>query len=744
MDDPKKPKPQQDTNKARISRNVDKMAAQGASDAEIEEYIQSEGVRPVQAAGDSQLRKDIGDLRNQVESTGVAPRAPSTAPNAAEGVLDAGLNSATFGLHQKGLGLTDALIDIATHGTGAHPIETYKQSTQATRERIAAAGKKHPLAKTASEAVGFFGPLALEAPIRAVAGLPEVAQAVRGVGARAVVKRIGRNTALGGATGAAMTGMASDGPLDKRPAQMVAGGVLGALLGGGATAVAEGVTGANALRKKLFQSATAKGSKAARQQIVQGLAGTGRSPESLLEASQRAQETGTPAVAAHLGGTGLDDLSYLGASSATPSGAVFKETLRNAQRGEHGMLQRGVTVMSGLDDVPGNRTPAFLSALEEGRSAAGKADYPMAYREPPVDDPEILAAIRRDPDLRASLGEGMKIIGREDELERLRSGAVPPIRPDPLAGGGDAPRLSDIGRQLIEMGVPEERVIAQGHILAPEDAPALPIKALDYMKRGVEPVIQSKTAKEGLQAHDADIIRAKVQTILEQIDPSRPSYQAARQRQASFFGREEGAVAGKSALNKTGAEIQQQLGDFARPGQADAYRTTATSALRDAIEGKRFDADVGTSLFDSPESRGQLGALFGAEARDRLQPYLDQGGVLNRVLKAATGGSQTEPRQAIRAAAKAASGVNIPTALAGVRKSVIGGHEQRVMRAMSETLAQELNIPANSPELGSLVERLYQSIDQGRFPPNMFWKGPTEAASLGLSGRLAAALAGEL
>lgn len=82
-----------DTAKARISRNVDKMASQGASDAEIESYLQSEGLRPQHGAPDAQdiaalqgsqfgkprpgFRKDIRDMRAQAESTRVAP-SPTT------------------------------------------------------------------------------------------------------------------------------------------------------------------------------------------------------------------------------------------------------------------------------------------------------------------------------------------------------------------------------------------------------------------------------------------------------------------------------------------------------------------------------------------------------------------------------------------------------------------------------------------------------------------------------------------
>lgn len=676
--------------------------------------------------------------------------AAESSPGGIEGILDAGLNQLTFGLHQKGIGATDALIDILTHGTNAHPIDTYKASTEGTRQRVATANKQHPLATTAAEATGFFAPLALEAPIRGLLGAKNLAEESipAAGGLRGALKRIGTNTAIGGAAGAGLTGIASDSPLEDRPKQMVAGGILGTLLGGGTTAAAEGLSAAASGANKLFRSADTKGADAARQQIVARLRAGNLTPESLLENAKAAQETGGAAVAAHLGGPALDDLSYLGASSMSPSGAAFKGSLEAAQRGEHDLLQRGVTALSGRENVPKNTTTGFLNELETGRSEAGARDYPLAYKEAPVADDRILTAIRNDPDLRAALEHGLSSIQREDELARLQTGKEPPVRANPLteAPTGISTAQRDYLKSLNYSPETIDAVLAQMGGNGPTaSAPALPVKLLDYMKRGVEPVIQQKAAREGLQSRDADVIRAKVQEMLGRVDETRPAYQAARARQASYFGREEGAQAGTKAFQKTGPEIGQALTELARPGQQEAYRTAATSTLRDLINAKRDNADIGTSLFSSPQSRGQLDAIYGAGARERFEPYLEQGGTLNRVLKAATGGSQTEPRQAVRAAVKEAGGgatarmIGHPhRAIYNIPGKIADAHEQRIQSALTETLARELNIPAGSPELAGLVDRLYQSIPFERRAPNPLFDA-SKGAGLGLLTRLGAA-----
>lgn len=697
-----------------IVQNVATMRAKGATDAEVEHYLRNvEGLTPV---GEAKAPRVVS------ESTRVSPRAPKkSAAGAAEGVFDSGMNQLTFGLHQKGLGLTHAILDVIQHGTSAHPIDTYNQSTGATGGRIAAAKHEHPLAKAAADATGFLAPMVIEAPIRAAVGLRDVAQGARGDGLLNAVKRVAKNAGTSGLAGAAITGIGSDAPAPQRGLEMLVGGVAGAALGGGASAVGETVSGARALKQKLFRPANEKGAEAARQQIVTALQAGEQMPEDLLGNARRANAVGSPARVAHLGGPALDNLSYLGASSMSPAGGRIKNAIEEAQRGESELLQRGVTAMSGRERTPRNSTAGFVRELEDRRVEAGRADYLRAYTEPPIENPEILDAIRRDPDLRDSLGEGLDVILREDELERLRSGTKPPARVNPLDVDAGAAEPTAIGQQLIALGVPEEKVRAAGHFSDPADAPALPIKLLDYMKRGVEPLIQRKMQREGLQAHDADIIRGKVQEILRRVDTERPAYGATRARQASYFGREEGARAGQTAFDKTGDEIREQLRDLPRPGQREAYRTTATSTLRDDIDAKRFGNDIGTALFDTPQRDRQIRAIYDAGARERIEPYLDEARSLNRVRRAATGGSQTEPRQAVRAAVKDAGGTDVARTVASSRRNMLNlpgkfldAHEQRVQRALTETLAQELNIPADSPELSALVERLHQSIPKSR------------------------------
>jgi len=172
IDDPTKPTAvPQDTAKARISRNVDKMAAQGASEREIEEYLQNEGMNPVAGSGNI-------DLRAPSESTRVTPMpAQPNEPGSEYGLLDRTLNALTLGAHSPIIATGDAIGDILHHGLNAHPIDTFGKSLDATAHREAAAGRAHPLLAPVADIAGLTGATLLAGPLSEAVGLTEAAPA---------------------------------------------------------------------------------------------------------------------------------------------------------------------------------------------------------------------------------------------------------------------------------------------------------------------------------------------------------------------------------------------------------------------------------------------------------------------------------------------------------------------------------------------------------------------------------------
>lgn len=662
-----------------------------------------------------------------------------------EGVLDHGLDMATLGLHKNILGVGQAIGDIAQHGLNAHPIDTFNQSVADTKQREQAAETQHPVANSAAGATGFFGTVAADAPIRALLGLPEAAGAVAtGQGFGSALKRIAGSAGTGAATGAVVSGLSADGTPGQRVGQVVGGGILGGILGGGAQSAGELTTGAGKFLHSVMQPVDEKASGIVDRRITAHLGINNLTPEDVRANAQHAVQTGAPMVMAHLGGPALDPLSYLGASSVSPEGAQFKDVLQQAQRGEHDLLQRGVTAMSGIPHTPENQADTFLQGIENTRTAAGRADYPAAYAEPPIQDPRIIDAIRRDPDLRASLQQGIGMMNRERELGRIQTGTTGPEIPNPLTPPATGPQFTQAGAQLHALGVPLDRLIEQGHAtLAPDEPPPpISVQLLDYMKQGAAPVIERGLQRGALSAHDAGVINQKLQAILESADERSPLYAAARQRQAELFGQRDAGQLGHQAFQQAPEVITAQRADLS-PTQDNAYRTTATSGLRDLLSGKGYESNLERSVLDTPGMQQQLGAIYGPDA-GILAPYQQQARTLNRVESNAVSGSPTEPRAQIRREIIDQGGNDVLNGLMSAKRGsfwnvggkILDAKNARVQQAVLQGLARDLNTPAGSPALQTLLERL------GQPAPPQYGPLATPASSLGiLSGLLSTGMA---
>lgn len=632
---------------------------------------------------------------------------------AREGVLDRGLDMLTGGLHPKIQGVGTAIGDVLTHGTNAHPVQSYEAGKQATRQRMQSAKRTYPTASTAADATGTFGGIALGGTLAQMLGLAEVPQAA------SAVQRIKDAGRVGFGVGAVGSGLASDGNLSSRLVQTGVGGVAGGAIGLGTAGAAEATRAGRGVLSNLLAPAEQQGDKLANEQLAQRLASDKITPRDLPRRAADAVQAGNDrAVLAHVAGPSMDPLTYVASSNPSPEGVALQQTLTNAQRGERGVLQHGVTAISGRENLPKNRAVDFLNDLEARRVVSGAEDYPKAYAEPPIDDPRILDAIANEPYLSGSLDKSVDILNRKSRATALRTGE--PAEPvlNPLT---DAPQQSGVDAQLASLyshdpiklaiarqkaGLPPEPVSGSG---------AIPVQMLDKLQQAAQPGIERGLNQGHLAAEDAGAINSQIQSILRMADESRPAFKDARARQAQYFGRIEGAQAGQKALQKTGPEIAGQLAELNRPGQGEAYRTTATSALRDLIDTKGYDANVGRSIFDNPEREAQLDALFGPGSRERLQPALDQSGILNRVLRAsAASGSQTDPRRVAREALAPDALADEVTkvfkspkrAIYNIPGRMLDLRTKAVQDAAVRSAAQKLGIPATSPELSILAQYL--------------------------------------
>jgi hypothetical protein len=384
----------EDPRRAKVARNVDRMASQGASADEIEQYIQSEGIKPVAAA------PSIPGVA--AESTQARPRPkPSTlSPLAALAPVAQGL---TLGAADEILGAVEGANNVAERMIpGGSPGGTFKEGYVRGRDKVRAGtkqyGEEHPVASTALTIAGGVAP-ALLGPGSALvkAGTPLLAR--MGLGAV-------EGAAYGGVSGA----LSAD---EDRTAGAVQGALIGAPLGAVLPVAGAGVS-------------------AARNIVGRRGAAAGRHADALLtRALQRDQvnpraltaPAGKPAILPDLAGE--NTLGLARGAQATPSEA--KERLATFLHGRQ--AEQPTRVLGDLESAAGRSNENVHDVAEkliEQRRQHAKPLYDAA-RPIIVDDPEVIATITNSPYFREAHALGRKLAKEEGRK-------LPPLTRETMVG----------------------------------------------------------------------------------------------------------------------------------------------------------------------------------------------------------------------------------------------------------------------------------------------------------------------
>lgn len=684
-----------------------------------------------------------GDPLDQLKA--MKASSPPPTGNAAEGVVQKGLNTATLGLNEPLVGIASAIGNVARHGIYAHPIDTYKNTTNQIDQDIQAADAQHPYLSAGAGAVGFGATLAADAPIRALLGLPEAAVATE-EGVRGAVKRILGSAKTGAATGAVVSGIGARGTPGQQVGQVVGGGLLGGVLGGGAQTAGEVTTGAENFLRSVMQPVDEKAGNIVDRRVLSHLGINNLTPSDVQANAQQAVQTGSPSTLAHLGGPALDPLTYLGASSSSPAGSQLKTTIQQAQRGEQDLLQRGVSAMSGVPDSPDFTAESVLGRLEDYRKGVGRTDYSLAYAEPPVTDPRVLKAVADEPYLSDALDQSVDILGRRSRADALRTGQPQPTIMHPLQGAQASPTGQAAQLASLYQDDPVMHAIARKAAglppLGADPTGAIPVQMLDKLQQAAQPGIEVGLKRGKLAAEDAGAINSQVQSILQMAGEGRPAFAKARARQAEMFGQHDAATAGQTAFDQSPEMIGAKLADLS-PTQANAYRMTATSGLRDMLSSNGYTTNVEKTVLDNPDMQEQLSALYGDNAA-QLNPYQTQARSLNRVASEATGGSQTEPRAQIRREIVDQGGNDVLNTILAPKRGfwnapgkLLDAKNKQVQDAVLNILAKRLNMPAGSQSLQDYIQQL-QTPARTRYGPL-----GAPASSLGILSGLLSSGAGQ-
>ena len=150
---------------------------------------------------------------------------------------------------------------------------------------------------------------------------------------------------------------------------------------------------------------------------------------------------------------------------------------------------------------------------------------------------------------------------------------------------------------------------------APVVKPTYNTRALHYVKRGLDSVLESQRDPFGKLNKSDDMIRTTDNVrkqLLSEIDRLNPAYKEARAIYAGPAAANEALWKGKQAIRKTADEIERtvaNMSEFERGQYANGLR----AAMADAIDKSGGSTDIVNKLLGTPAKRKALAKVFGGE-----------------------------------------------------------------------------------------------------------------------------------
>lgn len=226
----------------------------------------------------------------------------------------------------------------------------------------------------------------------------------------------------------------------------------------------------------------------------------------------------------------------------------------------------------------------------------------------------------------------------------------------------------------------------------------IPVQAFDYMKRGLDDVIESKTRSGGMGANEARVLRDQLRGARNLVDATHPDYAAAR---GGFAGDEELKTAfdlGRNVFKAHPDETVLAVNGMGA-GEKELFRRGGLEALADRVENRapgRNPADVAAKTMDQKRLR----LLFDTPQEfAQFQKRLSEEATMHRTRTAIQGGSQTADKASElldMAGMSPGAVVDLATGHAGglirrgmhaVAAKTIGKQRERIVERNAEQLA---------------------------------------------------------
>jgi len=691
-----------------LTRQLRLMALNNASEEEQSHFLRMEGINTPepspQSIQDQVQNPVIVEIPSQVET-----------PSQLRGLSMRALQGITWGFGDEAMG---AVLGIMT-GEGARGgIETYRREIEAFNEGNFGKGLTAEIfggfltgkgiIKLSQVVFGAGSRLARAAAGRAIGAVRGGARGAREGAAAAELSsnvleagRALQASSFGGRVGAAGKAGATGGVvfgagnvegdftlegLSDRAKSSLIGGTAGAALASGLSA---GVAIISPVVKPVGRAVT-KGLGNLRDLVpginsprttamdltIRAMLQDGIDIDAAIIRAQQAQATGVPTVLADITGDATMRLARDAITLRSPLNTRLLELMvrRQGEQGERitgrlfqSLFRRNRFGLNNVDDV--------TAELHTAKLAASRPHYVEAFTQT-VTITDRMRQIMSSSQFRNAYKVGRRISQQED-LAGIGHGLEVPLIPEVSGMGG-------VSAELTERLFPA----------------TLPIRGLDYMKRGLDNIIRQgiRQGRPTLDRRNAATLRSMLNEVLTEAESQVGAYKQARAIYKGFSEAEQAFLGGQTFLKELPRDVRRLLSVMS-PDERDFYRLGAAQNIRDNVMSSATDPNIASKYFggnlfnlknnanlrirelfpDSPEVAEDFMRMIAAEAR-----------ISHTTARVATGGAKPAGPQVREQVAegpvpqaRASVGLVVFSALRGSLISIKEGFQREVSDELS-------------------------------------------------------------
>lgn len=266
-----------------------------------------------------------------------------------------------------------------------------------------------------------------------------------------------------------------------------------------------------------------------------------------------------------------------------------------------------------------------------------------------------------------------------------------------------------------------------------------PVEAIDYMKRGVDAVIEAGgESGRSMSRTEARALRNRLAEVLEDVDASVPAYKQARAQFAGDSELLEALDSGRSLFKMHPDEARKAVDNLSEAGK-ERFRQGAFEALADRIESIAPGNDISRRVAEKTLDKKRLRLLFSDdESFARFQDLIKREATMNASRNFLRGNSQTVDKlmELADLADVALTGMGSPSRVLDLFKTALTRGMTGNTQRLSEALVPRLTAEAGTDAFTELREAMV-AAEQRRAS-----QGARSARASGVAGRTTGAAAG--